>query len=285
MITVFTPTYNRADLLPTLYKSLVNQTNFDFEWIIIDDGSTDDTAEVVARFKSENNKFPITFVHQKNLGKYVAINHAVKIAQGELFFIVDSDDFLAAIAIERIYHYWGILENTNTSDGLAFNRCYLNGQTIGQPQYTILDCSPLLFRYQNREQGDKAEIIKTSVFKSYPFPENKEKFFPEAYFFNKLKNLRYINENIYYCEYLEGGLTANSYSIRRNSPINTTLYYYELSQYPVLSHYDKFRSAINFYRFKLFTTQSFPRPYKSNIINVLAKVLANCIFLLKDNRK
>lgn len=88
--TIFTPTYNRAYTLPALYQSLRNQTCMDFEWVIVDDGSTDNTETVCQGFKQD--LFPISYFRQQNSGKHVAVNEGVKQAQGEWFFIVDSDD-------------------------------------------------------------------------------------------------------------------------------------------------------------------------------------------------
>ena len=93
MITIFTPTYNRAHLLERLYKSLCHQSNKDFEWVIVDDGSVDHTEKLIESFQLEN-QIPIQFFKQENSGKHTAINKGVAMAKGELFFIVDSDDFL-----------------------------------------------------------------------------------------------------------------------------------------------------------------------------------------------
>ena len=98
MITIFTPTYNRAYKLSDLYESLLQQTCFDFEWLIIDDGSTDNTRDLIETFDA-NGKFPIRYFYKQNEGKQVAINYAAKEAQGEWVFIVDSDDMLTTDAV------------------------------------------------------------------------------------------------------------------------------------------------------------------------------------------
>lgn len=101
-ITVFTPTYNRAYTLRRLYESLRKQTQYDFEWLIVDDGSTDNTESLVQEFIRENSLFNIRYVKKENEGKHIAINVGAKIAMGKLFFIVDSDDALSTNAIEAI---------------------------------------------------------------------------------------------------------------------------------------------------------------------------------------
>ncbi len=94
MITIFTPVYNRAHTMNQLYQSLLRQTSFNFEWIIVDDGSTDHTAELVEGWRNIKNPFFIGFLQQDNGGKHRAINKGVQLAKGEAFFIVDSDDYL-----------------------------------------------------------------------------------------------------------------------------------------------------------------------------------------------
>lgn len=285
MITIFTPSYNRAYLLPKLFESLQNQTCSDFEWVIVDDGSKDNTTEVVNGFKEARPQFNITFHKQDNQGKHIAINKGVNIANGDLFFIVDSDDFLSEDAVSSLYEFWNAISNKSEFDGIVFNKAYHNNKAIGNPQYTILDATPLEFRFKFKEAGDKAEVIKTELFKKYPFPENGEKFCPEALFFNKLGKLRYVNKNIYYCEYLPGGLSDNSYKVRKNSPINSCSFYYQLSQEPILNFKQKLKAAINFYRFKRFTKEFFPNPYKNKLMNLVSQNLAFLMYSLKDSKK
>ena len=101
-ITVFTPTYNRSYIIERLYHSLKRQTFRDFEWIVIDDGSTDDTELRFTQIQNDSNDFPIHYIKTANGGKHRAINKGVTRASGELFYIVDSDDFLPDDALEII---------------------------------------------------------------------------------------------------------------------------------------------------------------------------------------
>ena len=105
LITVFTPTYNRAHLLQMLYDSLCKQTFNDFEWLIVDDGSKDDTESVVNTFIAED-RLDIRYIKQSNGGKHRAINRGVAEANGDLFFIVDSDDYLSNNGLELIEYYY-----------------------------------------------------------------------------------------------------------------------------------------------------------------------------------
>lgn len=97
--TIFTPTYNRAYILPKLYQSLLRQSNKDFEWLVIDDGSTDNTETLVQKYINEN-KIPIRYYLQKNQGKHIAINKALNLANGEYIVTVDSDDYIVDNHIE-----------------------------------------------------------------------------------------------------------------------------------------------------------------------------------------
>ena len=102
-LTIFTATYNRAYVLPRLYESLCSQTCLDFEWILIDDGSSDESVSLIQRWLNDNRKFRINFIQLPHGGKCRAINRAVTEAQGRFFLIVDSDDCLSTDAVEWIY--------------------------------------------------------------------------------------------------------------------------------------------------------------------------------------
>ena len=105
LLTVCTPTYNRAHTLPRLYESLVRQTSQDFEWLVVDDGSTDNTRELVDGWVAEG-RIRIRYVYKENGGKPSAHNLGVRLAAGELFFCVDSDDYLTDNAVELILSAW-----------------------------------------------------------------------------------------------------------------------------------------------------------------------------------
>ena len=134
MITVFTPTYNRAYILPRLYKSLLRQTNKQFEWIIVDDGSTDNTEEKVNNWIKEN-KIKIKYYKQENQGKMIAHNKGVEKSEGELFVCVDSDDYLTDNAIEIITKKWLKVRKINDCIGIGGGR-FQKGRTTSRKLYT-----------------------------------------------------------------------------------------------------------------------------------------------------
>jgi glycosyltransferase involved in cell wall biosynthesis len=288
MITVFTPAYNRAYTLTKLYESLANQTNKDFEWLIVDDGSVDNTQELIQSF-IQDNKIPIRYFKQDNGGKHRAINKGMQEAEGELFFIVDSDDYLVKNAIERVsYHYTHIKDKENFA-GICGCCMYFSGERVGgKATFTVLDCNSLDFRHKYKIKGDMAEVFRTEILKQYPFPEiTEEKFCPEALIWNRIAikyKLRYFNENIYVCEYLSDGLTSKIYEIRKKSPQASVLYYSELGKMPI-SFIQKMKANINYWWFAKYLIQPFKQKLKKvNSFISLFGLLLSFVFLLIDKK-
>lgn len=252
LVTVFTPTYNRAYILPVLYESLKKQSCKDFEWLVVDDGSTDNTYNLFVNWQSENI-VPIRYFKQPNGGKHRAINYGIKEAKGELFFIVDSDDILPPASIQIIIGQYLPIKNDMSFGGICGLRAYHSGERIGgECDFGILDCTSLDFRFKYHIKGDMAEVIRTNVFKEFPFPEIEgERFCPEALVFNRIATkykLRYFYKKVYMCEYLDDGLTASIVKVRMKSPQTSTMYYSELFHMPI-SFVQKIKAAINYWRF------------------------------------
>lgn len=225
-ITVFTPTYNRGYCLERLFKSLVHQTYYDFEWVIVDDGSTDNTKELVEKFRLENIKFPIIYKKTKNGGKHRAINRGMELVNGEMILFMDSDDWLREDALEWIAkidegipdkeknRYAGVQGLCVHADGK------LVGKTFAGSEY--LDCTAI-DRGKYDIRGDKAEVYYTEIIRRYPFPEIEgENFVTERLVWNKIAHdgylIRYFNQGIYFCEYLEDGLTHGGNVLYANNP-------------------------------------------------------------------
>lgn len=220
-ITVFTPTYNRANLLKNLYDSLVKQNNKNFEWLIIDDGSTDNTKKVVNEFIDEG-KISIKYVYKENGGKHTALNKAFDIIDTELTFIVDSDDIISNDAIETIINDWGKYKSEDIS-GISYLRGFSFEKVIGDkfPKSYKKFC-PIDIEFKYKIKGDKAEVWRTDILKNYRFPEyENEKFQGENYLWWQIAldyNLLYVNKIIYVTEYLEGGLTKSGRRLRIKCP-------------------------------------------------------------------
>ena len=232
MITIFTPTYNRAYRLPNLFHSLQRQTCRDFEWLVIDDGSTDNTSELFRLWIDEAD-FTIHYIKQPNGGKHRAINRGVKEAQGEYFFIVDSDDSLTEDAVEQIK---SLIPQANAYlqvCGMCFRRKNLKTSNLigcSFPKDGMI-ASSLEWVYNYKVNGDKSEVVKTEVLRKYPFPEFEgENFVPEALVWNRIADsYRMICKNtaIYLCEYLPDGLSMGFNQNMRRNPRGFGLYYWE----------------------------------------------------------
>lgn len=221
-ITVVTPTYNRADLLPRLYESLVTQTNQDFEWLVVDDGSTDNTDELI-RCYCQENVIKISYIKQENAGKHTALNRGIACIESELTFIVDSDDYLPADAVEIILSYHHKYKGTPGLCGYSFLRCHQDGRvnTAYFPEDEKI-ASYLETRINGNIGGDKAEVFYTDILKKYPFPVYEgEKYMPEDAVWMQMSGpyqMVHINRNVYICDYLEGGLTNTGRKMKIHSP-------------------------------------------------------------------
>ncbi len=202
-ITVFTPTFNRAYIIEKLYQSLKKQTFRDFEWIVINDGSIDNTNELFKEIMIDSHDFSIRYFSVPNGGKHRAINLGVNLAQGELFFIVDSDDYLTDNALEIIDNIEkGIPQaKKNEFAGICGLRGYDEknyiGTTFEKENQDTLDIT-VLEREKYNISGDKSEVFYTSILKKYPFPEFKnEKFVTECVVWDKIAHdnykLRFFN--------------------------------------------------------------------------------------------
>ena len=256
LITVFTPAYNRAHLLSKAYESLCRQTFRDFEWVIVDDGSTDDTESVVnSQFIMHNSQFPVRYYYQENGGKHRAINRGVKEAKGELFLILDSDDTLPPNSLELINYYYQQIKEDAAFGGVCGYMAHHDGTMIGHGcNIPILDANSLELRYKYHVQGDMLEVFRTSVMREIPFPDIVgEKFVPEDLVWNRIAQkykLRVFHEVVYYRDYLEGGLTDKIVKIRMTSPVASMMCYQELNSYDV-PFAQKAKAAINYWRFRM----------------------------------
>ncbi len=231
MITVFTPTFNRLEKLKQLYECLKKQTNKDFEWVIVDDGSTDDTLKYLSKIKQEE-KITIRYETQKNSGKHIAFNKGVELAKGNIFICVDSDDTLVENALERINFFEKKYKNQKDICGFVFLKGYSKEKSV-TAHYKSKEFIENYNEYiiNKSFKGDKCEVFYTSILKKYPFPKlGEEKFLAEGFLWSKIGkdyNYVFIDEIIYLCEYLEGGLTKSGRSLRINNPYGGMRHAYE----------------------------------------------------------
>ncbi len=222
-LTVFTPSYNRAYCLQQCYDSLLRQSNQDFIWLIIDDGSTDDTKELVQSW-IEEEKIEIQYHYQANQGMHGGHNSAYKLIETELNVCVDSDDFMPDNAIEIILKTWkNTLDKTNLA-GLIGLDAYKNGEIIGQNFPENLESTTLEDLHNKyKVSGDKKLVLKTDIVKAYdPYPIfSDERFVPLGTLYlliDKHYKLKCLNEVLCIVEYMEDGSSRNIIKQYRRHP-------------------------------------------------------------------
>lgn len=219
MISVFTPTYNRAYILERLYRSLLKQDYASFEWILVDDGSTDDTQALIQSWSDgPEASFPIRYIYQKNSGKHVAWNTALSVANGDVFFPVDSDDYLTDDALELIGSVAASAVDDNHIIAVSGVRRFPgkgpSGGVLHSMDADYLDYSPI-DRCSKGITGDLAEAFFTERLRKFSFPVYPgERFVPEALIFNRFcesgYRIRGYRFPLIVCEYLADGYTRNT---------------------------------------------------------------------------
>ncbi len=249
-LTIFTPTYNRAYIIENLYRSLQRQSVTDFEWLVVDDGSTDNTSELFKKWQKEDNPFPIRYYYKENGGKCRAINYALDLAKGELFFTVDSDDYLTDDAVKKIVawekelpkeeKYCGLAGNLGTEKNFTTNTLFERGYFDG----SALD------RYKKID-GERAMVFYTDIHKKYKYPVFKdEKFMTEAVSWNRMAadgyKMRFYNDIIWIYEYLEDGLTNAGNKLFYNNPHGYGLWLWERAKFEHWSVTRKFKLIYGF---------------------------------------
>lgn len=223
-VTVLTPTFNRGGVLRSLWNSLQKQTVKDFEWLVVDDGSTDGTKNLITQLQ-EKSDFPIRYIHKSNGGKHTALNVGIQTICSELTFIVDSDDYVTEDAIESILKIHKKYRLQNNICGYAFLRAFPDGKVNGKKFEVDEKIGSYIDVRVNGDDtsADKAEVFKTHCLKEFPFPEYpNEKFLGEDLVWVRMARkyeMVHINKAIYVGNYLEDGLTNNRRKHNIASPV------------------------------------------------------------------
>ena len=247
-ITVFTPTYNRAYCLHRCYNSLLRQTSQDFEWLIIDDGSTDNTRELIQKWKDEA-KIVIHYIYKNNGGMHSGYNVAYNCIYTELAMCIDSDDYLLDNSIQRILETWKSKKRENVA-GIMGLDITSDGEIIGTklPEVEYIKVYDFYYRYKGR--GDKKQIYRPELMREFLSPEFKgEKLFPTCYKYYQV-DLNYdmivLNEPLCVVEYMQDGFTSNiMQSYKKN--LNSYIFYRRfILSYPYATKKHKFQFAIHY---------------------------------------
>lgn len=240
IVTLLTPTFNRASYLPRLYESLCNQTNYSFQWLIIDDGSSDGTEHIVAQLE-ENHVLPfeITYRKKKNGGKHTALNAAHAFIHSEYIMVLDSDDHLPSNGVDLILEAQKMYNQDSTKTGWF---AFLKGdspETTKDPFYNKDGERTNYVSYMNEgRKGEAGDVYLTEVFTSYPYPEVPgEKFVSESYLNIQAAvygnyDMVTINKVIQVTEYLDEGLTSLGRKLQLLSPAGNSELWRHVAQSP-----------------------------------------------------
>lgn len=243
LITVFTATYNRGHLIQRIYQSLLRQKEFNFEWLVIDDGSQDQTEDLFNDWTSRDNPFEIRYYKQENRGLIRTLNRGIELARGEYFAKIDSDDYVVDDYTTNISKWVASIENSTsiyavsgvrvTPDGIP-----LKGKWPDIPRELGFVDATDLERAAYDLDADMCEAWRTDVLRNYPFPVwNGEKFAPEQIVFNQIAldgyKIRWYPVAMSICEYQEGGLTKGSRKLEIQNPMGYAMMYSHKLKYDI----------------------------------------------------
>ncbi len=224
LLTVFTPTYNRKNILSRCYNSLLKQSNKSFIWLIIDDGSTDGTEDLVRAWQQADNGFEIRYVYKENGGLHTGYNKAIECADTELMMCIDSDDYVEDGAIENVLSFWQKNKNEKYAGIVALDR-YENGDIIGDPlpDQKSVNLIDLLCGKYNINNGDRQNVVRTALYKMVaPMAsfEGEKNFNPHYMHLQISKEYDFLvmNRPVRVVQYEENGMTANIFKQYLNSP-------------------------------------------------------------------
>lgn len=254
-VTVFTATFNRRHTLERTYRSLQKQTFKDFEWLIIDDGSTDDTETLISEWLKEENSFPIIYHWKPNGGLHTAHNAAISLARGEYFTTLDSDDWYDPEALMLLTNQWNSLPASkkleiSNIEGLCR---HADGTLIGALYPTDVYESDNFSIRKHKWPMDTLGMYRLDVLKEFPFPEGYEGGFVEAALVwhriaDKYKTL-FLNKTVGYKEYLPVGITHRSLTAKFRKSAAKVLYHREFSRIKSAGMIERLKSRINVFRY------------------------------------
>lgn len=256
-ISILTASYERAGTLPRLFESLAAQTLRDFEWVIVDDGSSDGTGELVRSLR-EQADFPIVYHRQENQGKHAAVNRSVERASGELCAIIDSDDWYKSDALERMLACWesipaGRRDSYADVEGLRVDP---EGELVCDSYPSdVFDSNAFELIALHGVYGDKIGLFRRDVLLEFPFPEDMGWHVTPALVWNRIAarySTRYVNQVWAYTDYRSGGLTDRETELRLRFRRSQLDYWREYAAMPKpMKAKSRFRAHANCVRYSL----------------------------------
>lgn len=250
-LSIHTATYNRGYIIEQAYKSLQNQTCHDFEWVVTDDGSNDNTEDLFKKWIQEEKRFKIIYNKIENGGIPKALNYGINHVNGDYFFMLDSDDYLLPNAVENIKKWIKEIDDIDDIAGVGVAICFKNGDYVKgvppkiDPKKGYVD-APNLDRYKYDLDADMREAYKVDVIKKFPFQVwEGEKYAPEQLCFDEMSlagyKIRWYAERLYVCEYLQDGQTKGSWNLLKRNPMGYAMLYNHK-----LKHTKGFKNKFNY---------------------------------------
>lgn len=243
LLTVFTPTYNRGHLIHQIYESLLAQDYYNFEWLVIDDGSQDQTQSLFDTWLKKDNPFEIRYYRQENQGLIRTLNRGIALAKGQYFSKIDSDDYVVPDYAKNIREWTSTIENENDIYAVSGVRVTPDGHPLKGKWPLIPDIPGYvdatdLERSQYDLDADMCEAWRTEVLRRYPFPVwDNEKFAPEQIVFNQIAldgfKIRWYPVAMSVCEYQEGGLTKGARKLEIENPMGYAMMYNHKMKYEI----------------------------------------------------
>lgn len=283
IITIFTPTYNRAYILPQLYNSLLKQTNTNFEWLVIDDGSTDNTKQLINNWREEN-KITIRYYYQENSGVSQAWNNAIKVAHSNFFTRVDSDDYLKCNSIELLITQCNKIKDKKNIDSVISLTEDKTENIIGDkyPYNEFLSNNIFNF-FDLKIKGEKCVVTKTQILQNHPFPKfDSEKFVPEAWLWfqlgEKYQQLYFNEVTKCYDNTNTDSITSQIKKIKKQNPLGFMNYYLLAGQLKSISLFKRFQYLSMMHKTRLQSKKNIV--YSKNLLSELAKITGFMLYLI-----
>lgn len=287
LLTIFTPTYNRSQYLRLIYDSLLAQSFNDFEWLIIDDGSSDDTEKVVNQFIACNQKFKIRYVYKENGGKHTAINLASKVANGKFVLWLDSDDRILPNSLAPFIEKLKQVESLDDISAVVGLRLGEDLKPLGSyVPIEDIDVNSLNFITKKKVRGDYCWAIKKEILCQYPYPVYPgEKFCTEGVVLNRISErykTRFVNLPVIIGDYISGGLTEQLHKLTRENPLGYLTYYKDIIGSTQVNFFYKLKPAILYWNQRWKSKPIVPLELKPNLFLYMMKLPSWIIVKLRN---